>query len=98
MNDINLRSNHIARYEARLKHLDDLLERARQKKIEDTEHVSELKELSGKREELATHVDELKFKDLEHWKEEEIQMSGPMGIWDAVAQQLEALVEKFEKK
>ncbi len=98
MNDINLRSEHIARYEAHLKHLDDLFERAKQKKIEESEHEAELKELSGKREKLATHVDELKFKDLEHWKEEEIQMSGPMAIWDSVAQQLEALIEKFEKK
>lgn len=98
MNNINLRSDHITRYEARLKHLDDLIERARQKKIEGTEHDTELKELSGKRKELATHVDELRIKDLENWKQEEIEMSGPMGIWDVLAQQLEALVEKLEKK
>jgi len=98
MNDINLRSEHIARYEARLKHLNDLLERARKKKIKDAEHEAELKELSAKHKELEIHVDELKFKDLEHWKEEEIEMAGPMGIWDVVAQQLEALVEKLEKK
>jgi len=32
MNDVNLRTEHISRYQARLKHLDELLERARQKK------------------------------------------------------------------
>jgi len=98
MNNINLRSDHIARYESRLKHLDDLIERASQKKAEETEHHAELKELSGKRKEFAAHVDELRVKDLDNWKQEEIEMSGPMGIWDALAQQLEALLEKLEKK
>ena len=97
MNDINLRSEHIGRYEARLKHLDELLARARQRKIEETEHKTELEEIVSKREELATYVDEMKLKDLEHWKEEEIEKAGPMAVWDAVAQQLEKLVERFEK-
>ncbi|MCK4707522.1 MAG: hypothetical protein KAU21_02810 [Gammaproteobacteria bacterium] len=98
MNDINLRSEHIRRYEARLKHLDELLERARQNKIEETEHETELKELSGKRKQLASHVDEMRLKDLDNWRQEEIEKAGPMAVWDAVAQQLERLVEKFEKK
>jgi len=36
--------------------------------------------------------------DLEDWKEDIIEKRGPMGIWDSVAQQLEKLVEKLEKK
>lgn len=96
MNDINLGSEHLARYQARLKHIDDLIERA--KKSKTSEYKTELKELKTKREELASHFDEMQLKDLEHWKEEEIEKSGPMGVWDAVAQQLETLVEKVEKK
>jgi len=33
-----------------------------------------------------------------NWQEEEIEKSGPMALWDSVAQQLEKLVEKIEKK
>lgn len=91
MNDINIRSDHISRYQARLKHLDELLERARQKKA--AEHEKELQELAAKREELAGQVSEMK-----DWKEEEIEKAGPMAVWDSVAQQLEKLVERIEKK
>jgi hypothetical protein len=98
MNDVNLRSEHISRYQARLKHLDQLLERARQRKIEEAEHEAELKEIAGKREELAKYVRDLEHIDVEDWQEEEIEKSGPMGLWDSVAQQLEKLVEKLEKK
>ena len=98
MNDINLRSEHISRYQARLKHLDQLLERARRKQIETAEHEAELKAITGKREELAKYISDLEHLNLEDWKEEEIEKGGPMGIWDSVAQQLEKLVEKLEKK
>ena len=97
MNDVNLRSEHISRYQARLSHLDQLLERARQKKIE-AEQEAELKEITEKREELSNYISDLEHIDVEDWKEEEIEKSGPMGLWDSVAQQLEKLVEKIEKK
>ena len=91
MNDVNIRSDHISRYQAKLKHLDQLLERARQKKA--SEHEKELQELAAKREELAEQVSEMK-----DWKEEEIEKAGPMAVWDSLAQQLEKLVERIEKK
>ncbi len=97
MNDVHLRSEHVSRYQARLKHLDQLLERARQAKIE-AEHEEELKEIAGKREELAKYVHDMEHIDVKDWQEEEIEKSGPMGLWDSVAQQLEKLVEKIEKK
>ena len=98
MNDINLRSEHISRYQARLKHLDELLDRARRTKIETAEHEKELKEITGKREELAKYVSDMEHIDIKDWQEEEIEKSGPMGLWDSVAQQLEKFVEKLEKK
>ena len=98
MNDINIRSKQISRYQARLKHLDELLERAHQRETEATKHETELKEITGKRDELAKYVSDLRHIDVEDWKEEEIEKSGPMGLWDTVAQQLEKLVERIEKK
>lgn len=93
MNDINIRSEHISRYQAKLKHLDDLLERARRHQVEEAEHQAELKELAAKREELVQHIS-----DMENWQEQEIEQAGPMAIWDAIAQQAEKLVERLEKK
>ncbi|MDH5392473.1 MAG: BREX-1 system adenine-specific DNA-methyltransferase PglX [Gammaproteobacteria bacterium] len=90
MNNLNLRSEQIARYKARLNHLDELLERARQKQISEAAHEKELKELT-------TQIDEIKAKDFDNWQEQAIEQSGPMAVWDIVAQKLEALVEKIEK-
>lgn len=98
MNDINLRSDHLGRYQARLKRLDELLARARQKQIESAEHEAELKKLAERREELARHLEQIEPIPAEDWQEEEIEQAGPMGLWDSVAQQLEKLVEKLEKK
>jgi len=98
MNDINLRSDHISRYQARLKHLDALLERARQKEVAAAEHAAELKKLATRREDLAWHLDEIEQVPAEDWKVKEIEKAGPMGVWDSVAQQLEKLVEKLEKQ
>lgn len=89
---------HILQYESHLKHIDELLERAHEGVTEGPEHAEskeELEALRQQRESLASHVDELRSKSLENWQEEEIEMSGPMGIWDAVAQQLEKLVERL---
>ena len=91
---------HIVQYESHLKHMDELLERARKGVDETPEHaeVSEaLEKLAGEREKLAGHVEELRLKPLEDWQEQEIELAGPMGIWDAVAQQLEKLVERIER-
>jgi len=99
MNDINLRSDHLGRYQARLQHLDELLERARQKKAaQEAEHEAELKELAAKREELARHIGEMEQVPAEDWQEKEIEKAGGMALWDSVALQLEKLVEKLEKK
>ena len=44
-----------------------------------------------------TQLEELRLKSLANWREEEIEKAGPMGIWDALAQQIEKLVERLEK-
>jgi hypothetical protein len=91
---------HIREHESRLKHVDELLERAHQIEGANAEHAearARLAELQGKRNELARWLEALKLKPLSDWKEQEIEKAGPMGIWDAIAQQLEKLVERVER-
>lgn len=87
---------HIREYEARLRHIDELMEQAARKGASPESH-DELSEIQEKREELAGHVEELKRKQMEDWQEQEIEKAGPMGVWDVIAQKLERLVERLEK-
>jgi hypothetical protein len=91
---------HIREYQSRMQRIDELMERARKGLSEvppEAEPRRELEEASRKREKLATLYEELKLPSTENWRKEEIIKSGPMGIWDAVAQQLEKLVERLER-
>ncbi len=90
----------IEEYEKRLAHLDGLLARAHDKvggSATPEEHLAQLESLTQQRDKLASWLDEARGKPIEHWKVDEIQKAGPMGIWDAVAQQLESLVERIER-
>ena len=96
----HLAEQHIIEHESRLKHFDELLDRAGKrsdKLTKQPEIETELENLRKERDRLASRVDELKLRSLEDWKKEEIEKAGPMGIWDAVAQQLEKLVERIER-
>jgi predicted component of type VI protein secretion system len=94
----HLVEQHILEYESRLKHVDELLERAHKAVEKEPSPVSEeLAALKEEREKFAAHLEELRLKSLQDWREEEIEKAGPMGVWDALAQQLEKLVERFEK-
>jgi len=86
----------ILEYESRLKHVDELLDRAHHHQPP-AEVAKELEQARHERQKMAAHLQEMRRKPPEHWREEEIEMAGPMGIWDAVAQQLEKLVEKLER-
>ena len=102
MTDItSMRARHIQRYASRQKHLDELLARARKRTGEGPEHADvrdHLEDLETQRDALGNRLDKLKLGDPDDWKEEEIEKAGPMGIWDAVAEQAERLVERLEKK
>ncbi len=96
-----LAEQQIEEYEKRLAHLDGLLARAHDKVGRSAipeEHRAELEGLTQQRDKLASWVEESRGKPPEQWKVDEIRKAGPMGIWDAVAQQLEALVERIERK
>lgn len=102
MDDIRdfLAEQQIEEYEKRLARLDALLARADGKvgsSAAPVEHRAQLEGLRQQRDKLASWLQESRGKSLEHWKVDEIRKAGPMGIWDAVAQQLEALVERMER-
>ncbi len=91
---------HIRDYQLRMQRIDELMERARKGLSEAPEHEApraELEEAGRERERLATLYEELKLESTENWRKEEILKSGPMGVWDAIAQQLERLVERLER-
>lgn len=91
---------HIREYQSRIQHIDELMARAQQGLEEDEapeESHTALEAAKRNREKLATLYEELKLSSTENWRKEEIIKSGPMGVWDAVAQQLEKLVERFER-
>jgi hypothetical protein len=90
---------HVSEYESRLKHIDELYQRAQDAaiKIEDNVVNSELGKYQRQRADLARHTDKIKKMPIEHWREDMIQASGPMGVWDILAQKLEDLIERLEK-
>jgi hypothetical protein len=99
-NPTRLAEQHLLEYEARQKHIDEALARVREKTAPGPEHSdvrARLEELEQERDRLSVRLDELRLKDLENWREEEIERSGPMGLWDALAQQIETLAERLER-
>ena len=89
--DEQLVERNILHYEARLKHVDELFEKAHKAAApEASEELAELKKERGK---LADDLEKLKQKSLEEWAKE----GGPMVIWDLLAERVEKLVERLEK-
>ncbi len=86
--------------ESHLKHIDELLGRAREgarDRNRQTDVDTELVELAQQRDTLAGKLKRLRLTSLNRWQEQEIEKAGPMAVWDAVAQQLERLVERLER-
>ena len=92
-------TQHIREYESRLKHLDELYDRA-EKAIAhlDESHDSrtELEKLASARNKLEQEGEEIKSMSVQNWREDTVRASGPMAIWDLVAQKLEEFVERHE--
>ena len=90
---------HIREYESRLKHIDELYERAQKA----TEHLddadksrAELKDYQAQLSLLKETTDEIKTMPLDKWREETVRSAGPMAIWDILAQKLESFLERHE--
>ena len=88
---------HFKQYESRLKHMEELFERANKQQEKLAEFEDELGEIRAEKDELIKHLNMLKQKTQEEWQIEEIEQSGPLLVWDAVAKRLEKLVEKIER-
>ena len=94
MPDVNeLAEQHIRKYDALLRHMDELFEQAEAGE-ESTETSAELAALRQEREKLLAHIEELKSKVREEWQEESFEEAGPMIVWEAVAKRLEKLVQR----
>jgi len=81
----------VKEYNSRLKHIDELAEQAAA--LEEESHLAELAELKSERNKLADYLKELE----QNRSEKSLEMTGPMYIWDVIAQRLEKLVEKVIK-
>ena len=91
-------SEHIRAYESRLKHIDELFERAHQasEALDDNALKSELEQYAQQRKELAKESERVKSMSLDSWRKEMVQSSGPMAVWDILAQKLEDLTERLD--
>ena len=86
-------------FEARRKHIGELVERVREKVATQTEHSdirARLEKLENEQDKLIVRLDEFRLKNPENWREEEIEKSGLMGLWDALAQQVDKLAERLD--
>ncbi len=95
----HLIQQHILEHEMRLKHVDNLLERAQQgiaKTGGGGNAAEQVARAKAERDKLAGRVEEYKVKPPDQWSEAEFEKTGPMVVWDTIAQQLERLVERME--
>jgi len=98
MNIEHLVEQNIIEHESRLKHVDELLDKADQG-IESsglTELDAQLAELRQERDQLASELDDYKKKSTEYAKQANAENLGPMIIWEKVAERLEKLVEHIK--
>jgi predicted mannosyl-3-phosphoglycerate phosphatase (HAD superfamily) len=100
MTNVNrMAEQHILEYESRQKHVGEILDQVRERTATGAEHSdlrAQLEELEQQQDRLTVRVDEFKLKNLENWQEEEIERSGLMGLWDALAQQAEKLAKRLD--
>ena len=90
---------HIREYESRLKHLDELFERAKQASARlDDGHAlkSELGQYEEQYNDLANQTAKPGKRPYAHLPEDIIASAGPMAVWDILSQKLEDLVERIE--
>ena len=98
-NKEHLIEQHIREYESRMKHIDELYERAHQAAAdadEESEKRARLKELEAQRKLLRHTTEHIKTMPMDHWREATASNAGPMAVWDILAQKLEDFVERHE--
>ncbi len=84
MTDINhLMQQNVMESESRLKHFDELIERAHKgagKDPENAEIRNSLESWKQERDRFSSWIEERRLKSMDNWQEEEIEKAGPMGI------------------
>ena len=95
----HLIEQHIREYESRMRHIDELYQRAHPAagKIDNADDAqSTLNELAVQRSLLQETTDSIKTMPLEKWRESTASNAGPMMVWDILAQKIEDFVERHE--
>lgn len=88
---------HILEHESRLKRVDELLERAQKKIAHEEAAAEQLASAKRERDKLSGQVEAFKLRPPDQWSEAEFEKTGPMVVWDTLAQELEKLVERLER-
>ncbi len=98
MNTIDqLVEQHIRTQESRLKQIDELLAKAEAAAKGNADMEAAVAELRRRRNEQAVGLDSQKARSPGDWAEKEIEAAGPMAVWDALALDIEQLIEKMEQ-
>ena len=98
-NEEHLIDQHIREYESRMKHIDELYQRAHQAAVKlDTadDACTGLDELTAQRSLLRESTESIKTMPVDKWREATVRYAGPMAVWDILAQKLEDFVERHE--
>ena len=102
MTDVNkLAEQHILEHQSRLNHIDELLQRAKdaeQKAGGQAPQSPELTALKQERDEFSDYVDSIRKDPAAYWQKKVADNAGPMAVWDAIAERLEALLERLQGK
>lgn len=88
---------HILEHESRLKHVDELLERAQSGGVRTGDAAEQLAQAQQARAQLSRQIESCKLRPPEQWSEKDFEQTGPMVVWDTLAQKLEQLVERLER-
>ncbi len=88
----------VIKHEAHLKHIDELLERARVSSEEQEEPDPLFAALEAERNELARVLRSLTHAPPENWQEASDTVFGPMAVWDTIARLLEHAIERVEQR
>jgi len=95
----HLIEQHILEYESRMRHIDELYERAHKAaaaKGTQGEAHDDLREFAAQRSLLRESTDKIRAMPLDRWREDTVRAAGPMAVWDILAQKLEDFVERHE--
>ena len=98
-NKEHLIEQHILEYESRMKHIDELYQRAHEaaEKLDSAHDArARLDELTAQHSLLRETTESLKTMPLDNLREATVHNAGPMAVWDILAQKLEDFVERHE--